>query len=609
MGPGLGVGRGVPAMAARARQGRVGSSRLRRWAGACRCWAIQRSSMGRLQDLLQLRRVPPASPGGGAGWRSSLRNWGQGIWGEAARSPPHCLPTRAHWCAWQTSLPSWAGAGRGGPWPAPGGTGWSCCPARAGPAGLVLLAVPDRPGGLRPALPGRLRAPFRERPPGGRALRPPPHQLRRAARGLDRTPWASPGGARGCWTPRSWPWASSRSRCRRAQGPLPRLRRAGLRPRPRPSGWAPRPCWRRPGVALPGRGLFPLVEATVRNIERHGAAGRTGPFVRGDAATIARDAAALPEAWRRNLPPARPALTTEETPMPRRTASPSPSGQRPPLDLAQHEIQVTLTCPPRPWRRGGGAALPAWTRGSYLIRDYARFLDRLTAVDGAAGPWPCDQAGQAALAPARRPGPGDPQLPALLQRPDGAHQPRGRRPRPPGGGGHLPLPGGAGRRGRTGWPSRAGPGTGGWPRPCRRRRAPTWPATTTPWWTRRSTGRLPGARLQPGGCEFRLAVTGEHARGRKPDPGGHPGHRGRLQRDLRRLPVPPLPVPAHLQPRRPRRAGAPGLRLAAGRPPADGEGGGHLGPVHPHRPRVLPRLERQAHARRRPGALRLPREA
>jgi hypothetical protein len=52
------------------------------------------------------------------------------------------------------------------------------------------------------------------------------------------------------------------------------------------------------GLELPGRGLLPLVEATVRNIERHGAAGRTGPFVRGDAATIDRDAAALPEAWR-----------------------------------------------------------------------------------------------------------------------------------------------------------------------------------------------------------------------------------------------------------------------------------------------------------------------
>jgi hypothetical protein len=52
------------------------------------------------------------------------------------------------------------------------------------------------------------------------------------------------------------------------------------------------------GVALPGRGLAPLVESAARNLERHGAAGRTGPFVRGDEATIARDAAALPEAWR-----------------------------------------------------------------------------------------------------------------------------------------------------------------------------------------------------------------------------------------------------------------------------------------------------------------------
>jgi len=54
----------------------------------------------------------------------------------------------------------------------------------------------------------------------------------------------------------------------------------------------------RAGVGLPGRGLGPLVEATARNLEQHGAAGRTGPFVRGDAATIARDAAALPAEWR-----------------------------------------------------------------------------------------------------------------------------------------------------------------------------------------------------------------------------------------------------------------------------------------------------------------------
>ncbi|MDP1831383.1 MAG: DUF2520 domain-containing protein [Geothrix sp.] len=52
------------------------------------------------------------------------------------------------------------------------------------------------------------------------------------------------------------------------------------------------------GVALPGRGLLPLAEATLRNVADRGAAGRTGPFARGDEATIARDAAALPEAWR-----------------------------------------------------------------------------------------------------------------------------------------------------------------------------------------------------------------------------------------------------------------------------------------------------------------------
>lgn len=52
------------------------------------------------------------------------------------------------------------------------------------------------------------------------------------------------------------------------------------------------------GVALPGRGLLPLAEATLRNVANHGAAGRTGPFVRGDEATIARDAEALPEPWR-----------------------------------------------------------------------------------------------------------------------------------------------------------------------------------------------------------------------------------------------------------------------------------------------------------------------
>ncbi len=52
------------------------------------------------------------------------------------------------------------------------------------------------------------------------------------------------------------------------------------------------------GVRLPGRGLRALAEGTLRNVEARGDAGRTGPFVRGDQATIARDADALPEPWR-----------------------------------------------------------------------------------------------------------------------------------------------------------------------------------------------------------------------------------------------------------------------------------------------------------------------
>ncbi len=52
------------------------------------------------------------------------------------------------------------------------------------------------------------------------------------------------------------------------------------------------------GLVLPGRGLLPLAEATLRNVAEHGAAGRTGPFVRGDAETIERDAAELPHAWK-----------------------------------------------------------------------------------------------------------------------------------------------------------------------------------------------------------------------------------------------------------------------------------------------------------------------
>jgi len=52
------------------------------------------------------------------------------------------------------------------------------------------------------------------------------------------------------------------------------------------------------GIALPGKGLLPLIEATVRNLSQKGAEARTGPFMRGDEETIARDAGALPPEWR-----------------------------------------------------------------------------------------------------------------------------------------------------------------------------------------------------------------------------------------------------------------------------------------------------------------------
>jgi predicted short-subunit dehydrogenase-like oxidoreductase (DUF2520 family) len=52
------------------------------------------------------------------------------------------------------------------------------------------------------------------------------------------------------------------------------------------------------GIELPGRGLLPLAARTLENIEAHGARGRTGPFLRGDEATIQRDLDALPAAWK-----------------------------------------------------------------------------------------------------------------------------------------------------------------------------------------------------------------------------------------------------------------------------------------------------------------------
>jgi predicted metalloprotease with PDZ domain len=54
-----------------------------------------------------------------------------------------------------------------------------------------------------------------------------------------------------------------------------------------------------------------------------------------------------------------------------------------PLDLAQHQVEVELDFPAEAVADGAIAALAAWTPGSYLVRDYARFVDRVRLVDGA----------------------------------------------------------------------------------------------------------------------------------------------------------------------------------------------------------------------------------
>lgn len=53
-----------------------------------------------------------------------------------------------------------------------------------------------------------------------------------------------------------------------------------------------------------------------------------------------------------------------------------------PLDLAQHQVEVELRIPAQATAKPGFVELPAWTPGSYLIRDYARFVDRVRIVRG-----------------------------------------------------------------------------------------------------------------------------------------------------------------------------------------------------------------------------------
>lgn len=53
-----------------------------------------------------------------------------------------------------------------------------------------------------------------------------------------------------------------------------------------------------------------------------------------------------------------------------------------PLDLAQHLFDVELALPAEAVASAAVAALPAWTPGSYLVRDYARFVDRVRILEG-----------------------------------------------------------------------------------------------------------------------------------------------------------------------------------------------------------------------------------
>jgi predicted metalloprotease with PDZ domain len=52
-----------------------------------------------------------------------------------------------------------------------------------------------------------------------------------------------------------------------------------------------------------------------------------------------------------------------------------------PLDLAQHLFEVELIIPAEALAQSAVVALPAWTPGSYLVRDYARFVDRVRILE------------------------------------------------------------------------------------------------------------------------------------------------------------------------------------------------------------------------------------
>src|SRR5512145_3068230 len=64
-----------------------------------------------------------------------------------------------------------------------------------------------------------------------------------------------------------------------------------------------------------------------------------------------------------------------------------------PLDLPLHEVEVELCLPAGALSAGAVVALPVWTPGSYLVRDYARFLDRLTLQTPEGKPVPIEKVG------------------------------------------------------------------------------------------------------------------------------------------------------------------------------------------------------------------------
>ncbi len=267
-----------------------------------------------------------------------------------------------------------------------------------------------------------------------------------------------------------------------------------------------------------------------------------------------------------------------------------------------------MRVPALPDRDAVEIVFPAWAPGSYLVRDFVRHVYRLAVTDGRGRPLPAARVVRLdkqrwrirdRRAPVPGPLPGvrlrgqrahlvPRRQPRLLER----HQPvllRRRRAR-------APLPGRPSSRRRA----RAG---GSRPR-CRAvagaRAAPTRPPTSTSWSTRRSrSGRTRSHAFSVGRTRFELALYGRT----NADPARLVDILRRVvardRADLRRVPVSPLPLHRARAARRVGRARAPRLG-DDGHRGAVVRGRGRLPALRRSgRARVLPRLERQAHPRRR----------